>query len=208
MRTRVKICGITREIDLVSAVDAGADAIGLVFFAKSARYVSPVAAAALVEALPAFVVPVGLFLDAEPEWVREVTRQVRLDLLQFHGNESVEYCRSFGRPYMKAIGAGGQSDVRSLAASFADASALLVDSNEHGKAGGTGHAFDWGRIPADLARPVVLAGGLGPDNVCEAIRRVRPYAVDVSSGVESSPGIKDARLIEAFMNEVRRGDSE
>ncbi|APZ44604.1 phosphoribosylanthranilate isomerase [Acidihalobacter ferrooxydans] len=208
MRTRVKICGIMREADLSDAVEAGADAIGLVFYARSSRNIEPQAAAALLATLPAFVMPVGLFLGADPEWVREVLRQVPLDLLQFHGRESADYCRSFGRPYMKAIGAGGVDDVRGLAEKYGDARALLLDGNEHGKPGGTGHAFDWNHIPAGLGRPLVLAGGLGPDNVCEAIRKVRPYAVDVSSGVESALGIKNTQLIQTFMNEVRRGDSE
>jgi phosphoribosylanthranilate isomerase len=208
MRTRVKICGITREADAASAVTAGVDALGLVFYPQSSRYLDPGAAAELVSTLPAFVTPVGLFLDAEPERVREVLRQVRLDVLQFHGVESAEYCRSFGRPYMKAVGAGEGDDVRSLAAAYPDACALLLDSHAHGQAGGTGRTFDWQRIPTDIGHPLVLAGGLNPDNVAEAVRRVRPYAVDVSSGVEAAPGIKDAGLIEAFMSEVGRGDSE
>lgn len=208
MRTRVKVCGITRETDAAAAVAAGADALGLVFYPKSPRCIEPAAAAALVSMLPPFVTTVGLFLDAEAEQVREIMRQVRLDVLQFHGLETAESCRSFGRPYMKAIGAGEGADLRILAKTYADACALLLDSHAHGQAGGTGRVFDWKRIPADLGRPVVLAGGLKPDNVAEAVRVVRPYAVDVSSGVEATPGIKDAGLIEAFMNEVRRGDSE
>lgn len=208
MRTRVKICGITRETDAAAAVAAGADALGVVFYPESSRCIEASAAAALVSTLPPFVTPVGLFLDAEAEQVRQVLRQVRLDVLQFHGLESAEYCRSFGRPYMKAIGAGEDTDVRALVRSYPDACALLLDSHAHGQAGGTGRIFDWKRIPTDLGRPVVLAGGLKPDNVAEAVRAVRPYAVDVSSGVEAAPGIKDVGLIEAFMSEVRRGDSE
>lgn len=208
MRTRVKICGITRGTDAASAVTAGADALGLVFYPNSSRYLEPAAAAELVSALPAFVTPVGLFLDAEPERVREVLRRVRLDVLQFHGIESAEYCRSFGRPYMKAIGAGEGDDIRSLAGAYPDACALLLDSHAHGLAGGTGRSFDWQRIPTDIGLPLVLAGGLNPGNVAAAVRQVRPYAVDVSSGVEAAPGIKDAGLIEAFMSEVGRGDSE
>lgn len=204
----MKICGITRKADLASAVDAGADAVGVVFYPKSSRCLNADAAAELVSALPAFVTPVGLFLDAEPEFVHEMLRRVRLDVLQFHGVESAEYCRSFGRPYMKAIGAGEGDDVRSLAETYQDACALLLDSHAHGQAGGTGRTFDWQKIPTDLGRPVVLAGGLSPDNVAEAVCRVHPYAVDVSSGVETAPGIKDAGLIEAFMSEVRRGDCE
>lgn len=208
MRTRVKICGITRAEDAAAAVAAGADAVGVVFYPRSSRYVAPEAAAGLISALPAFVTPVGLFLDADADWVREVQRRVRLDVLQFHGSESAEYCRGFGRPYMKALGVAGADDLRALAGSYDDASALLLDSHAHGEAGGTGQAFDWGMIPSGLARPVVLAGGLRPANVAEAVRRVRPYAVDVSSGVETAPGIKSPALVEAFMNEVRRGDSE
>lgn len=208
MRTRVKICGITRESDLLAAVAAGADAVGLVFHRGSPRCVLPEAAAALAAALPPFITPVGLFLDADPVWVREVVKVVRLDLLQFHGREDADYCRSFGKPYLKAIGVGGCDDLRSLAEAYGDAGALLLDSHAHGAAGGTGRTFDWEKIPSDLGRPLVLAGGLGPGNVANAVRRVRPYAVDVSSGVEIAPGIKDAGLIEAFMSEVKGGDSE
>lgn len=208
MRTRVKICGITRSEDAACAVAAGVDALGLVFYPRSPRCLVPEAAAALVAMLPPFVTPVGLFLDAEPAWVREVLRQVRLDVLQFHGLESADYCRSFGRPYMKAIGVADNEELRDLAAAYGDAAALLLDSHAHGKAGGTGKTFDWQRIPADFDRTLVLAGGLSPANVAEAVRRVRPYAVDVSSGVESAPGIKDPALINALMNEVTHGDSD
>lgn len=208
MRTRVKICGITREADVVAAVAAGVDAVGLVFYPKSSRYIEPATAARLVSRLPPFVTPVGLFMDADADQVREVLRQVRIDVLQFHGIEPAAYCRGFGRPYMKAIGVGAGEDVSTLAEAYPDASALLLDGHAHGQAGGTGRSFDWRRVPRDFAQPVVLAGGLKPDNIAEAVRMVRPYAVDVSSGVEAAPGIKDAGLIEAFMSEVRRGDSE
>ena len=207
-RTRVKICGITRGQDLDAAVAAGADAVGLVFHPASRRFVAAEQAAGLLAARPAFVTVVGLFLNAEPEWVRTVLRTVNLDLLQFHGTESPEYCRQFQRPYMKALGMEGQADVRPLARRYADAVALLLDSHAPGEAGGTGSVFDWSRIPAELGRPVVLAGGLGPHNVRQAVRLARPYAVDVSSGVESAPGVKSPALIHSFMQEVRRGDSE
>ncbi|MEJ2479514.1 MAG: phosphoribosylanthranilate isomerase [Acidihalobacter sp.] len=208
MRTRVKVCGITREADVAAAVAAGVDAVGLVFYPNSSRCLEPAAAAQLVSRLPPFVTPVGLFLDADADRVREVLRRVRIDVLQFHGLEPAAYCRDFGRPYMKAIGAGAGEDVRMLAEAYPDACALLLDGHAHGQAGGTGRSFDWARVPRDLAHPVVLAGGLKPDNVAEAVRVARPYAVDVSSGVEAAPGIKDAALIEAFINEVRRGDIE
>ncbi len=207
-RTRVKICGLTRPSDLALAVAAGADAIGLIFYPPSPRFLSIEKAVELLRPLPAFVTAVGLFLDAEPAWVRAVLDRVPLDLLQFHGKESPQECRSFGRPYMKALGMGGKEDIHALAREYGDAAALLLDSHAPGAAGGTGLAFDWSKIPNDLPRPVVLAGGLGPQNVRQAVRVVRPYAVDVSSGVELAPGVKNPRLIESFIHEVNCGDSE
>ena len=177
MRTRVKICGITRIEDALAAVACGCDAIGLVFYDKSPRNVSPIQAATIVAALPAFVSAVGLFVDASAEAVRATLAKVRLDLLQFHGEESADYCRQFYVSYMKAIRVRAGTNLIQCANDYADAKALLVDAYSEGVAGGTGQVFDWNLIPADLTIPVVLAGGLNAGNVGDAIRRVRPYAV-------------------------------
>jgi phosphoribosylanthranilate isomerase len=213
MRTRVKICGITRIEDARDAAALGADAIGLVFYAKSPRAVSLQQAAAIGRELPAFVTSVALFMDADAELVSQVVAQVPIDLLQFHGNESADFCRAFNRPYIKALGINFTGTVEQIhasvldsAAAFDDARGVLLDSNAPGTAGGTGEVFDWAAIPAGLEQPLILAGGLGVHNVAEAVRRVRPWAVDVSSGVEREKGIKDAALIRAFINEVNHCD--
>lgn len=201
MRTRVKICGITRVEDALAAARAGADAIGLVFAEQSPRHLSLDQAAAIVRALPPFVSVVGLFVDAERGRIDEVLRRVALDLLQFHGTESPEQCRLYHRPYIKAISMKPDVNVTALEALYSDAAGLLLDSDHPTLAGGSGAHFDWTRVPRDLAKPVILAGGLTPANVAEAIRVVRPYAVDVSSGVEQSKGIKDAaKMIEFIRN--------
>ena len=200
---RVKICGITRMQDLQAAIAAGADAVGFVFAAGSPRAVQPEQAAALAAAVPAFVARVGLFLDQDHDEVARVLERVPLSLLQFHGREDPEFCRRFGRPYIKALGMGAAADPGRAAAAFADAAALLLDSHAPGLPGGTGQAFDWNRVPR-LGRPLVLAGGLTPDNVRAAVERVRPWAVDVSSGVEDAPGIKNAGKIELFIREAKR----
>ncbi|PKO91821.1 MAG: phosphoribosylanthranilate isomerase [Betaproteobacteria bacterium HGW-Betaproteobacteria-1] len=202
MRTRVKICGITREEDARAAVTAGCDAIGLVFYRPSPRYVSPERAAQIVASLPPFVSVVGLFVDAEPEDILQVMKLVRLDLLQFHGNESPEACERFDLPYMKAIRVKPDTNLLQYAEQFKHAQALLLDAFIEGVPGGTGQVFDWNIIPKTLPLPVVLAGGLSPDNVEQAVRQVRPYAVDVSGGVELNKGIKDAAKIAAFMRGV------
>jgi phosphoribosylanthranilate isomerase len=207
--TRVKICGITRVEDALAAAQFGADAIGLVFHAKSPRAVTAEQAAAIVRTLPPFVTSVALFVDPEPDRVRAVLDQVRPDLLQFHGDEPAAFCAAFGRPWMKALRVRPEmtkGDLLQSAALYADCRGLLLDAYSPQAHGGTGHAFDWNLIPPDLPKPVVLAGGLEPGNVAEAIRRVRPWAVDVSSGVEQAKGIKDAARIRAFMNEVKNAD--
>jgi phosphoribosylanthranilate isomerase len=206
LRTRAKICGITRVEDALAAVACGADAIGLVFFAASRRHVSVERAAEIVASLPPFVDAVGLFVDAEPAEVRSVLQSVRLDLLQFHGNETSAYCQAFDFPYIKAARVRPELNLLQYAADFASARALLLDAYQEGVAGGTGQTFDWDLIPANLPKPVILAGGLDAGNVAEAIRRVRPYAVDVSGGVEREKGIKDAAKIAAFMRGVSDGD--
>ncbi len=202
MRTRVKICGITRVEDALAAAQAGADAVGLVFASDSPRRVDLAQAAAVSGALPPYVTVVGLFVDATPETVHEALRRVPLDLLQFHGNETPDYCRAFSRPYVKTIHMTPDVNLHAEDSRYADAAGLLLDTYSPAAAGGTGAVFDWGLIPSDLKRPLILAGGLTPANVAEAVRRVRPYAVDVSSGVESAKGIKDAAKISAFIRAV------
>lgn len=202
MRTRVKICGITRLEDALTAVHYGCDAIGLVFYAPSPRSVTVQQAMEIVANLPAFVTAVGLFVGASSQEVRAILSQVRLDLLQFHGDETPEQCRQYGMPYMKAIRVKADTNLLQYAADYADAKALLLDTYAEGMAGGTGLVFDWEMIPAKLPLPIVLAGGLNTDNVADAIRQVHPYAVDVSGGVEASKGIKDAEKIAAFMHET------
>ena len=201
--TRVKICGITRVEDGVACARLGADAIGLVFYAPSPRNVSVDQARAIIAALPPFVTTVGLFVDAAPSEVQAVLAQLPLDILQFHGNETPEYCRGFGRAYLKALRVKPGLDLVQYASAYPDAKALLLDAHVEGVAGGSGQAFDWRLIPARLPLPVILSGGLNPANVTEAIRRVQVVAVDVSSGVEASKGIKDADKITAFMQGVR-----
>ncbi|MEJ2575737.1 MAG: phosphoribosylanthranilate isomerase [Gammaproteobacteria bacterium] len=205
MRTRVKICGITRRRDALDAVRLGADAIGLVFYPASPRYVSPAQAAEITRQLPPFVGVVGLFVDAEPEAIAEAVAAARLSLIQFHGGESDADCGAHGLPWIKAVRMKADVDLREQAASHAGASALLLDAYREGVPGGTGDTFDWDRVPVDMANRIILAGGLTPANVAEAIRRVRPYAVDVSGGVEVEPGLKDADKITAFMRGVRLG---
>ena len=204
--TRIKICGITRVEDALVAARSGADAIGLVFYERSPRHVAVQQAAQLAAALPPFVTTVGLFVNAEAAFVREVLAQVPLDLLQFHGDESPEYCTQFAKPYIKAIRVKAGVDLLQCAANFCSAKGLLLDAYMEGIPGGTGATFDWGLIPPRLPLPVILSGGLDAENVAAAIEQVRPYAVDVSSGVEASKGIKDAAKIAAFINEVKRID--
>lgn len=206
-RIRVKICGITRPEDAQAAAYAGADAIGLVFYPGSARAVDTLQARAIVTALPPFVTTVGLFVDAEPAAVRAVLAAVALDNLQFHGSEAPDYCAAFGRPYIKAVAMGAAADAADVAdhaRRYASATGLLLDSHGGGKVGGTGQVFDWDQIPTTINKPLILAGGLNPVNVGEALVRVRPYGVDVSSGVESAKGIKDAHLIAAFMRSIEQ----
>lgn len=203
MRTRVKICSITRLEDARAAVMAGADAIGLVFDPRSPRIVTVDQARAIAAAVPPFVTVVGLFVNADAAMIRDVLSRVPISLLQFHGSETPEACRLYGRPYIKAIPMREDVNLHAEEKRFGDAVGLLLDTFTPGEAGGSGKTFDWSRIPSDRAKPVILAGGLTPDNVGEAIRRVRPHAVDVSSGVEVKKGIKDPHKIAAFINAVR-----
>ena len=204
--TRVKICGITHVEDVLAAAHSGADAIGLVFYERSPRHVSITQAAQLAAALPPFVSVVGLFVNAEAAVVREVLASVPLDLLQFHGDESPEFCAQFAKPYLKAIRVKAGVDLLQCAARFHTAKGLLLDAHVEGIAGGTGATFDWALIPKQLPLPVILSGGLDAENVAAAIKQVRPYAVDVSSGVEASKGIKDTAKVATFINEVKRTD--
>ena len=202
MKPRIKICGLTRIEDLQAAIDAGADAIGLVFYPPSPRYVDLQTAATLASAVPPFVTIVGLFVNAEPQVVRETLAAIPIHLLQFHGDEDESYCRQFDRPYMKAARVKPGVDLVQYAATFPSAQAILLDAFVDGYGGG-GKVFDWSLVPAALGKPVVLSGGLDAGNVGDAVRRVRPAAVDVSSGVEAAKGIKDAEKIKAFVAAVR-----
>jgi phosphoribosylanthranilate isomerase len=209
--TRIKICGITRVEDALAAAHSGANAIGLVFYERSPRHVSIAQARQLAEALPPFVSAVGLFVNTEAAFVHAVLASVPLDMLQFHGDESAEFCAQFAKPYLKAIRVKAGVDLLQCASDFRSAKGLLLDAHVEGIAGGTGATFDWALIPKQLPLPVILSGGLNAENVAAAIKQVRPYAVDVSSGVESggveaSKGIKDAAKIAAFINEVKNID--
>jgi phosphoribosylanthranilate isomerase len=202
LRVRIKICGMTRVEDATEAARLGVDAVGLVFYPKSPRHVSVERARELVAALPAFVTVTALFLDPSEAEVRRVLDNVRVELLQFHGGEPAEFCRGFGRPYIKAVPMGSRADIAEYAHRHAGAAALLLDSHIAGQKGGTGVSFDWTTIPKFTGPPLILAGGLSADNVATAIRIVQPYGVDVSSGVESQPGLKDAAKMAAFIREV------
>ncbi|MEJ2609939.1 MAG: phosphoribosylanthranilate isomerase [Candidatus Thiodiazotropha sp.] len=207
MRTRIKICGITREQDGVMASRLGADAIGLVFYAPSPRAVTLSQAKAIVKSLPPFVTVVGLFVNEERSTIEQIIKEVPLDLLQFHGDESAKACCGFGRPWTKAVRMKDDLDLAAVVQEYADASGLLLDTYQAGVPGGTGQVFDWKRIPEFLAGKIILAGGLSVDNVERAVTQLHPYAVDVSGGVEASKGIKDAAKIKAFIAGVKRGDN-
>jgi phosphoribosylanthranilate isomerase len=202
---RIKICGITRAEDGRQAAALGADAIGLVFYPKSPRNVSLEAARAVIAALPPFVTVVALFVDPAREVVEEVLAGCAIDVLQFHGEEPADFCRSFSRPYLKAVRMRAGFDLSACADDYHDARGLLVDAYVEGVAGGTGQRFDWSLLPEDLPLPLILSGGLDSHNICDAVRQVRPAAVDVSSGVEQSKGIKDVALMAAFIKGARDG---
>ncbi len=204
--TAVKICGITRKEDALAAARLGAHALGFVFYARSARNVNPQHAAAIIRALPPFVTAVGLFVDASRSDVDSVIAQVPLELLQFHGDEPPAFCSAFALPYIKAARVRPGLDLLQYARLYESARGLLLDSFIDGTQGGTGKTFDWDLIPQALQLPVILSGGLAPDNVAAAIRRVKPWAVDVSSGVEGAPAIKDPRKMAAFFQGVRDAD--
>ncbi|MEF7613265.1 phosphoribosylanthranilate isomerase [Aquincola sp. MAHUQ-54] len=205
-RTRIKVCGITREADLDAAVQAGADAVGFVLYDKSPRHVSAERAGVLARRLPPFVTPVCLFVNAAADDVARAVGAVPAALLQFHGDETLADCESAARPYLRAARVAPGFDLLDFAARFPSAQALLLDAFVDGYGGG-GKVFDWSLIPADVPAPVVLSGGLNPANVIDGVLRVRPWAVDVSSGVEASKGIKDAKLIRRFCDAVREADA-
>lgn len=208
MRTRVKICGITRAEDAASAIAAGADALGFVFYPPSPRHVELESARRIAERVAPFVTRVGLFVNATRDRIAEAVERVGIDLIQFHGDESPSDCAGHGRPYIKAIRMKEGVDLIAERERYADAAGLLVDSYRPGVPGGTGATFDWDRIPPELAGGIILAGGLTPQNIAEAVRRVRPYAVDVSGGVERDKGIKDPDKIRSFMQGVQLGTEQ
>lgn len=205
-RTRIKICGITRAQDLQAALAAGADAIGFVFYPPSPRCLTLERARELAAAVPPFVTRVGLFVNAETQDVRATLAAVPLDLLQFHGEEEPDYCAQFGRPWVKAARVRPGLDLLEFARRFAAAQALLLDAFVEGY-GGAGQRFDWTLIPPSLPLPMILSGGLDAANVGAAIAKLRPWAVDVSSGVEAAKGIKDAEKINAFVAAVKDADT-
>jgi phosphoribosylanthranilate isomerase len=207
VRTRVKICGITNLGDALSAVDAGCDALGFVFYSKSPRAVTPKQAAEIISKLPAFVTSVALFVNETAEIVNQVIAETGVDLLQFHGDESAEFCTAFSRPYIKALRMKPELDLTAQFESYASSQGILLDAYTPGIPGGTGEMFDWSRIPAERATKIILAGGLSTDNVATAITQVSPYAVDVSGGVEASKGIKDSNKMTDFMSEVYRANN-
>ena len=206
MTTRVKVCGITRVEDALAAARVGVDAVGFVFYPGSPRYVAPERARDIAAMLPPFVSTVGLFVDADAATVAATLRAIRLDYLQFHGAESPEFCAQFDVPFLKAVRVKPGVDLLQYAITFSAAKALLLDAFVAGMHGGTGQGFDWQLIPLNMRIPVILSGGLAPGNIAQAVRTVRPWAVDVSSGVEAAKGIKDANKIEQFMRGVRNAD--
>ena len=206
MRTRIKFCGITRSDDARRAVDLGVDALGFVFTRSSQRFIGISSARGIRVELPPFVTVVALFMDDEPGWIEEVLASVQPDLLQFHGEESAGFASSFGRPYIKSVPMGSVENAARYMSGFASASGFLLDSHERGARGGTGEVFDWKRAPR-MGKPTILAGGLDPANVAQAIALVRPYAVDVSSGIETASGIKESGKMRRFVEAVRTADA-
>ncbi|WP_043359816.1 phosphoribosylanthranilate isomerase [Methyloversatilis universalis] len=205
-RTRIKVCGFTREADLDGALALGVDAVGFVLYPPSPRAVSIARAAELARRVPPFVCRVGLFVNEAPEVVEQAVREAGLDLLQFHGDESPEYCERFGRPWIKAVRVRPETDLLECARLYRGARGLLLDAWSEAW-GGSGKRFDWTLIPADLGLPLILSGGLDPDNVADAVANIRPMAVDVSSGVESGKGIKDVARVAAFISGVEHGEA-
>lgn len=206
MVTRVKICGITRIEDATVAVQAGAHAIGLVFYEHSPRYISVEQAKMISAKLPPFVTTVGLFVNASANYIDQIISSVNLNLLQFHGEEPPAFCAQFDLPYIKAVRVRPGDNLLKYAVEYKNAKGLLLDTFIEGTHGGTGVSFDWNLIPQDFVMPIILSGGLNTENVANAIKQVKPYAVDVSSGVEATKGIKDANKIASFIREVNNAD--
>ncbi|MEO7050201.1 MAG: phosphoribosylanthranilate isomerase [Rhodanobacter sp.] len=206
--TRIKCCGMTRVEDAVLAARLGADAIGLVFTARSPRRVTPAQARTVVDALPPFVSIVALFMDDDARLVDDVIQRVQPDLLQFHGSEGDTWCAQFGRPFLKAVAMGAGASALSRLRDYPSARGLLLDGHRVGEVGGSGKSFDWSLLPHESVQPLILAGGLHAGNVADAVRRLRPWAVDVASGVETAPGVKDAARLAAFIQAVRKVDAE
>ncbi|MGR8941729.1 MAG: phosphoribosylanthranilate isomerase [Gammaproteobacteria bacterium] len=207
MRTRVKICGFTRAEDAVLAARLGVDAVGLVFYPPSPRHIDIDQALRITAALPAFTTVVALFVDEKEARIREVLQHVPIDCLQFHGDEPAEACRLYNKRYIKAVRVRPDTDIAALARQYHDAAGLLLDAWHPDAKGGTGSQFDWNMIPAQCALPIILAGGLNAENAYEAVRTVKPYALDVSSGVEAAKGVKDAAKMTAFLTEVNQGNT-
>ena len=204
MTTRIKVCGRTRQQDVLEAAQMGVHAIGLVFHPDSPRAVDVQQAQGLSRVCSPFITRVGLFMNQDASTITHVLKHVELDILQFHGEEPEDYCVSFNKPYLKSIAMGGKTPDE--IPEYSSAQAYLLDSNELGQPGGSGKAFDWGNIPKNINKPVIVAGGLSPDNVTQAIQCIQPYAVDVSSGIESAKGIKDSEKMKTFINSVRVAD--
>ena len=204
MSVRVKVCGITRFEDAMAAIKLGVDAIGFVFWQHSVRYIDPDSVYQIAAKVPPFVCTVGVYVDPDTTWVEKTIRIAKLNLLQFHGDETPEFCNQFSLPYIKAIRVKHDMDLLQYAERYKTAKGLLLDTYAVNMPGGTGHAFDWRLIPQHLPLPLILSGGLNPNNIAMAIKQIRPWAVDVSSGVEASKGIKDEKKIFAFMQGVKQ----
>jgi phosphoribosylanthranilate isomerase len=207
-RTRIKICGFTRLEDALHAADGGVDSIGLNFHRPSVRFIDLPGALRIRRAMPSFVTVTALFLDEKEDWVAEVVQGLRPDCLQFHGNETAEFCETWDLPYIKTIPMGSIDDPCAYAQGYEDAQGFLFDSHAAGRLGGSGDTFDWSKIPPGFEHRLILAGGINASNVADAIIQVKPWAVDVSSGVEASRGVKSSDLIDQFFHEVKRGDAE
>lgn len=206
-RTRVKICGLTRLDDALHAAHLGADSIGLVFHQPSPRSIDIESAIKIRKVMPPFVTVTALLMNEKEDWIGQVIEQVKPDCLQFHGNETSSSCDRWNLPYIKAIPMGSVGDAVAYALAYSGAQGFLLDSNVAGRQGGSGDTFDWSKVPSSFGSPLLLAGGLNPGNVAEAITQVKPWAVDVSSGVEAAKGIKDKNLMNQFFSEVKRGDA-
>lgn len=206
MRTRIKICGFTRVEDAINASALGVDAIGLVFYPPSPRNIDIDQASKIIRSLPAFVTVVALFVNENERRIRQVLNQIPIDVLQFHGEESPESCRIYGKPYIKAVQMQSDVNIVDFAAAYPDAAGILVDAFHPDAKGGTGNRFDWALLPESCDFPLILAGGLDAENASKAVHAVKPYALDVSSGVEFKKGFKDADKMQIFVEQVYLGD--